>query len=551
MGATGEPAPPGGAPAGAAARTDALVAEARRLSSGGDARGALSIAGEAAALARAVGDARREAAAIEAIAGAQLAVSEYPLALARYLDALAIWRTLDDAPGKARCLQGIASVDIFVGDYALALGRLEEALRVVQDEVAPEEEADIQHRLGMVYARLGDLTRAHEFYEAALERRRALGDTSAAAASLNSLGVLLLRWGEQRLESQPELAREDFRRARQVFEEALAKADEAGDPHLKALALGNIGSAVAFLGDLEHALALFHAQLEQVRAMQARHDESLCLANIGEALRRSGHCARAVEVLQDSLRIGEQLQSKARMLRACLELSRCQEALGDHRGALANYQRYHRLDQAVRSEEAESKARNLIVQLAVRKVRDEADSYRAERDLLAAANVRLAVEAQEDALTGLANRRFLDANLERLFIQARAGRRAFCVALADIDRFKSINDRHSHAVGDEVLRIVGSILRAACRPADLAARYGGEEFVLALLDTSADGARAVCERLRAAVAGYPWRELDPDLVVTISIGLAEAGAHRDCSDLLAAADARLYAAKHAGRNCVR
>ena len=540
-----------GAPAGAAARTDALVAEARRLASAGDARGALALAGEAVELARAAGDARREAAAIEAIAGAQLAVSEYPMALARYLDALAIWRALNDAPGKARCLQGIASVDIFVGDYALALGRLEEALRVAQDGVAPEEEADIQHRLGMVYARLGDLTRAHEFYEVALERRRALGDTSAAASSLNSLGVLLLRFGEQRLASQPELARQDFLRARELFEEALAKAEEAGDPHLKALALGNIGSAVAFLGDLERALALFHAQLDQVRAVQARHDESLCLANIGEALRLSGRCAQAIEVLEDSLRIGEQVQSKARMLRACLELSRCQEALGDHRAALANYQQYHRLDQAVRSEEAESKARSLVVQLAVRKVRDEADSYRAERDELAAANVKLAVEAQEDALTGLANRRFLDANLERLFALARGERRAFCVALADIDHFKSINDRHSHAVGDEVLRIVGSILRAACRPSDLAARYGGEEFVLALLDTTADAARAVCERLRLAVVGYPWRELDPDLVVTISIGLAEAGAHRDCSELLAAADARLYAAKHAGRNCVR
>jgi diguanylate cyclase (GGDEF)-like protein len=544
--------PPQGANcADTATQADALVAEARRLAGTGEARSALALASKAVALARGGGDSRREADATEAIAGAQLAMSEYPVALARYLDALAIWRALDDAPGIARCLQGIASVDIFVGDYALALGRLEEALRVAQGGVATAAGADVQHRLGMVYARLGDLTRAREFYEAALDRRRALGETAAAASSLNSLGVLLLRCGEQREELQPELAREDFRRARDLFDEALAKADEVGDPHLKALALGNIGSAVAFLGDLEQALALFHAQLDAVRAMHARHDESLCLANIGEALRRSGRYAEALEVLEDSRRIGEQLQSKARMLRACLELSRCQEALGDHRGALANYQRYHRLDQAVRSEEAESKARNLTVQLAVQKVRGEADSYRAERDLLAAANVKLVVEAHEDALTGLANRRYLDANLEGLLSRSRSERRAFCVALADVDRFKSINDRHSHAVGDEVLRTVGRILRAACRPSDLAARFGGEEFVLALLDTPAEVARAVCERLRAAVADYPWRELRPDLAVTISIGLAEAKAHRDCTELLAAADARLYAAKHAGRNCVR
>ena len=551
MSATGRPASSAGAPADAAARVDALVAEARRLTSTGEARSALALAGEAAALTRGLGDSRREADATEAVAGAQLALSEYPVALGRYLDALAMWRALDDPSGIARCLQGIASVDIFVGDYALALGRLEEALRVVQSGIAPATEADVLHRLGMVYARLGDLSRASEFYQAALDRRRALGEAAAAASSLNSLGVLHLRWGEQRQELQPDLAREDFRRARDLFVEAQAKADEVGDPHLKALALGNIGSAVAFLGDLEGALKLFRAQLDTVRAMHARHDEALCLANIGEALRRSGRAADAIQVLEESRLIGEQLQSKARMLRACLELSRCQEALGDHRGALANYQRYHRLDQAVRSEEAESKARSLIVQIAVQKVRDEADSYRAERDRLAAANVRLVVEAHEDALTGLANRRYLDANLERLFTQARADRRAFCVALADIDRFKSINDRHSHAVGDEVLRTVGRILREACRPSDLAARFGGEEFVLALLDAPADVARAVCERLRAAVADYPWRELRPDLEVTISIGLAAADAHSDCRELLAAADARLYAAKHAGRNCVR
>jgi diguanylate cyclase (GGDEF)-like protein len=239
------------------------------------------------------------------------------------------------------------------------------------------------------------------------------------------------------------------------------------------------------------------------------------------------------------------------MKRAWHELSQCQEALGDAPAALESYKQYHRLEQALHSEDAENKARNLVVQLAVQKVRDEADAYRAERDRLAAANVRLSAEAQEDALTGLPNRRHFDAGLERLFAQAAAEGRPLHVAVADVDQFKAINDRHSHAVGDEVLRSVGQILRRACRPSDLAGRYGGEEFVLALFDTSAEGARVACERLRATVADYAWGGLRPGLTVTISIGIAAAAAHATGSETLAAADARLYEAKRAGRNCVR
>ncbi len=123
--------------------------------------------------------------------------------------------------------------------------------------------------------------------------------------------------------------------------------------------------------------------------------------------------------------------------------------------------------------------------------------------------------------------------------------------VADIDDFKRVNDRFSHAVGDRVLRTVGDLLRSTLRPTDLAARYGGEEFVLAFPETDVAGARALCETLRRAVETYSWTELHPGLRVTLSLG---------CSDLepgltshetmLAAADAKLYHAKRTGKNQV-
>ena len=138
-----------------------------------------------------------------------------------------------------------------------------------------------------------------------------------------------------------------------------------------------------------------------------------------------------------------------------------------------------------------------------------------------------------------------------MFSDLRATRRTLSVALADTDHFKHINDCFSHVVGDEVLRAVGTILRAACRPSDLAVRYGGEEFVLALPATTLEHARAACQRLRAAVAGHPWHRIRVGLHVTISVGVTVDAAFDGAAAMLAAADRLLYEAKRAGRNCVR
>ena len=529
------------------ARIDALIGETQGLIRTGAAQRALQPAGEAVVLAERANDAARRAAAEEALAEVHYALSAYPEAVGRYLAALERWRILEDRASEVRCLNRIASVDIYIGDYALAMSRLEEALQLLQGSSDEAALAAVYHRLGMVYARLGDLKRAREFYETALERRRILDDPAAIAASLNSLGVLFLRLGQQ----VPRGGASKFRHARALFEEAVSFAETSGDVHMKALAMGNVGTAVAELGDIERALGLFGVQLAELRAMGSRHDEALCLTNIGEALRRLGRCEEALAPLSEALRMGEELKSKERMMRAWHELSQCQEALGDARAALASYKHYHGLDRALHSEDAENKARNLVVQLAIKQVRDEADGYRAERDRLAAANVLLSAEAQEDPLTGLANRRHLDTSLERVFTLAAAENRALCFAVADIDHFKEINDRHSHAVGDEVLRTVGRILRSACRPSDVAGRYGGEEFVLVLLDMPGEVAVGVCERLRSAVANHDWDTLRGSLRVTISIGIADRSGFDSSATMLAAADARLYEAKRAGRNCVR
>jgi len=123
------------------------------------------------------------------------------------------------------------------------------------------------------------------------------------------------------------------------------------------------------------------------------------------------------------------------------------------------------------------------------------------------------------------------------------------MAIFDIDHFKQVNDRHGHAVGDEVLRGVADALASSKRGEDVLARIGGEEFLVLLAEQGADGARDAAERLRRAAGEAEVRAGDQAVHVTLSGGVAlfpSDGA--DWDHLFAAADRRLYAAKRDGRD---
>ena len=176
-------------------------------------------------------------------------------------------------------------------------------------------------------------------------------------------------------------------------------------------------------------------------------------------------------------------------------------------------------------------------------------------ELSARVDVALRTKAQHDALradagidplTQTANRRALDEALAREHARARRTRRGFSILLVDLDHFKTINDRHGHATGDAVLRAAARRLAGRARAVDISGRWGGEEFLVIAPDTDAVGAAALGEDLRGAVAEAPCA----GVAVTTSVGVA-AWAREAIEALLARADAALYAAKAAGRDCVR
>jgi diguanylate cyclase (GGDEF)-like protein len=160
--------------------------------------------------------------------------------------------------------------------------------------------------------------------------------------------------------------------------------------------------------------------------------------------------------------------------------------------------------------------------------------------------------ASTDALTGLHNRRALDARLGDEVQRTRRFGQFFSVLLIDIDKFKKINDSHGHLFGDQVLQGLAKVLHQQMRDVDFVARFGGEEFVMILPGTDGPGARHVADRVRAAVAAAAFHLPDGHLEpVTVSVGVACFPENAESTEqLLDRADRALYHAKQTGRNRV-
>ncbi|RSM40105.1 hypothetical protein DMB66_57565 [Actinoplanes sp. ATCC 53533] len=249
--------------------------------------------------------------------------------------------------------------------------------------------------------------------------------------------------------------------------------------------------------------------------------------------------------------------------RACLLLA---AAVGAHDAGDLTTAAW-RAEQAVTLlDDAKPSITTLALRLATQSTRDGAavryarylalQRWQARLEILGAARSRLEAarvlrhteqlsrQAYVDALTGLANRHAETRHLARL--RRRGPLDRLGVILLDVDYFKTVNDTFGHAVGDEVLRVIGAVLQAAIRQSDLAVRLGGDEFML-LMDLPAGiEVPAPAPGIVNAVTLHRWSDIAPGLRVSVSAGQA-VGAARDVDQLIRAADQNLYRAKAAGR----
>ena len=164
----------------------------------------------------------------------------------------------------------------------------------------------------------------------------------------------------------------------------------------------------------------------------------------------------------------------------------------------------------------------------------------------------LARSARHDPLTGLPLRYGFEEEFVRFRALTERIGQTMVMAMADVDHFKRVNDRHGHGVGDQALRHVATVLRAQARAEEPVFRFGGEEFLLLLHAADPASAASAADRLLKALRDAPLTLADgQSLRLTLSTGLITVGRDESVSEAVARADAALYAAKHAGRDCWR
>ena len=170
-------------------------------------------------------------------------------------------------------------------------------------------------------------------------------------------------------------------------------------------------------------------------------------------------------------------------------------------------------------------------------------------------NRTLSEISARDSLTGLYNRWYVMEKIDSEMNRALRHGSPMSVLMLDLDHFKTVNDSFGHSVGDNVLKVVGQVLRESCRVYDVPGRYGGEEFCVVLPDTRVVNTKMVAERIRSRLASTELPVGERSIIVTASIGVAGMDSVADegvvsAAALLDRADRALYAAKHGGRNRV-
>jgi diguanylate cyclase (GGDEF)-like protein len=319
---------------------------------------------------------------------------------------------------------------------------------------------------------------------------------------------------------------------------ALDHLDRSADPRQYDLNVVTRAEALAALGRAAEA----NAELDRVEsAMRTRAEQPSLAAWLGAravAMRQLGRWREAYQALAEERDIQDKLQD----LRVSQQAARLRMQFNRARDAedISALQQLN--EQGQRLRQAQAVALGLFVILLSAVLVVAARKFRQARHLQNLAST--------DELTGLANRRALLSFAADAVARAHREETPLAVLMIDIDHFKRVNDRHGHAVGDQVLRHASRVLAAGLRERDRLGRVGGEEFVAVLPGATLAQARLVAERMRGAIDAARLIGPTGEVRFTVSIGVAGARIAESASALLERADAALYLAKNGGRNTV-
>ncbi|GAA4005336.1 GGDEF domain-containing protein [Deinococcus rubellus] len=468
-------------------------------------------------------------------------------ALALFLQVRHLSVALGQVQGEIDALNNIGGTYVFMGDHPNALHHQLLVLGLSRQHGMPYVERIALNNLSMTYNNIG---RHDDALQAALACLQVQAEDEPTLDAMAFQNAGEAHFGLKR-----------FPEARVMYLKASGLIGHAGDQSALAVLHLCLGQVAQQQGNWEEARRLFEQSLETCQKLGDEIGHAKSLLRLGELLGECGQVEDALSALHRARVLAEAGQLRSELCEIDLALSRLYRQVGRYQEALTHIEQYLQLNGELFSAASDQRIQSLRVQFDLEQAERERQAAQHLNAKLEATNrdlratqaqtaellVQLEQHANEDALTGLPNRRAFDAALADLLPDQQIS-----LVVCDIDHFKSVNDRFSHLVGDQVLRQVGALLKSQLRRGDLLARYGGEEFVLLLTEVSQTDILTVCEHLRRNIEDYDWSTVCPELGLTVSLGAAVAWLEPTSvlQDVMRVADDALYAAKHAGRNRV-
>jgi diguanylate cyclase (GGDEF)-like protein len=398
-----------------------------------------------------------------------------------------------------------------LGSVLGAMGRYDEGEAAFNTSIAGHEAAGEEHRRMRVYGNLAGLLRRRA------ERARANGDEAVANATFGRAIAV----------------------ARGVYDVARGSNDAGQLPY----SLGMLGALYRSVGDLDAAERHLRDSLVLGESLANRRLIAMGALDLARVLRDRAQVDEALAMLAKAREAALAVNLALQVGETWSEESAVQERRGDYRAALDAHRQFHVVEM-----ERLAADRARIEQS--RGALDEIRRLRREAALLQRKAAAAEEQARHDPLTGLLNRAGFEAEARPLLARSQGEERALTMAWIDVDRFKLVNDRFGHAIGDVVLATVGRMLREERRAGDLAARLGGDEFAVLIRDVDREAALASFARLHEAVRAYAWETVAPGLAVTVSAGCAQWRDGETLDGLARRADEAMYSAKRSGRDRV-
>jgi diguanylate cyclase (GGDEF)-like protein len=524
---------------------DTRLAAADEALTDGSVERARALAQSVLADARDRDDKRSEARALACLAHCDRIDSRLRRAAETSREASRLFEQLGDAEGESKALMTLAQV-------SMLLGRNEEAVEAALLSVqlcnldSPQPFAALAlNSLGLAYSWSGDHDRAYATLEAAVEvARRCEPAISVNQPRLNQVWVEASRLVDERYHTG---SMKSTRRLADLMDECIAL-EKAGSgvapmPGLQAigrtLSLTSQGLVLIWQGHLDSARSVLESAARSLAGTLTWRN-AFVRWSVAELAWAEGDLALTVRELTEMKELALAVDHEQLACRAHLLLMHVFELQGNPEGALREYRALRVREKRVVADGLGSRESLVSVRLGARQ---------SERHLKQALVVSKQFErwSLEDALTGIANRRHFGQTLAEEIQAAAAPGRALSVAMVDVDKFKSVNDRFGHGVGDRVLKTIAALICTNVRERDLPARWAGDEFVVLFKEASREVAQEICVRIRSAVAGFQWDSVAPGLQVSVTIGLSDVQSGDTAESLLHRSDQSMYSAKAGDR----